>query len=117
MADRHLEDCSVLIKNDKTDNYRSEEGRMTTSKLAQERKRSSKPPKMPEERRVHEGDDLLDLFPLPRYFQVHFQHVHENAKDIQAQMIQLREYVTQVDVKLERLTTLLNTLSCKRQDE
>jgi plasmid replication initiation protein len=117
IADRHLEDCSVLMKKtDKTDNIEAE-GRMTTSKLAQERKRSSKPTKMLEERRVHEGDDLLDLFPLPRYFQVHFQHVHENAKDIQAQMIQLREYVTQVDVKLDRLTALLNTLSCKRQDE
>jgi hypothetical protein len=105
-----------MKKTGKTDNIEAE-GHMTTPKLAQERKRSSKPPKIPEERRVHEGDDLLDLFPLPRYFQVHFQHVHENARDIQAQMIQLREYVTQVDVKLDRLTALLNTLSYKRQDE
>ena len=105
-----------MKKTDKTDNIEAE-GRMTTPKLAQERKRSSKPPKIPEERRVHEGDDLLDLFPLPRYFQVHFQHVHENSRDIQAQMMQLKEYVTQVDVKLDRLTALLNTLSCKRQDE
>jgi hypothetical protein len=91
---------------------------MTTPKLAQERKNWRHAAfKILKERRMQEEDDLLDLFPLPQYFQVHFQHVHENAKDIQAKMIQLREYVTQVDVKLDRLTALLNTLSCKRQDE
>jgi hypothetical protein len=98
-------------------NHRSEEGRMPTSKLVQERKRGAMPPKMPEERSVHQGDDLLDLFPLPRYFQIHFQHVHENSQDIQAQMVQLKEYVRQVDVKLDRLTALLNTLSGKCPEE
>lgn len=98
-------------------NHRSEEGRMPTSKLVQERKRGAMPPKMPEERSVHEGDDLLDLFPLPRYFQIHFQHVHENSRDIQAQMVQLKEYVRQVDVKLDRLTAILNTLSGKCLEE
>lgn len=80
---------------------------MKTSKLVQERKRRAMPPNMPEERSIREGDDLLDLFPLPRYFQVHFQHVHENTQDIQAQMAQLKQYVTQVDVKLDRLMALL----------
>lgn len=89
---------------------------MTTSKLVQERKRGSAPPKMPKERSVHEGDDLMDLFPLPRYFQVHFQHVHENSHEIRAQIVQLREYVTQVEMKLDRLTALLNTLSGKREE-
>jgi hypothetical protein len=53
-------------------------------------------------------DDLIDLFPLPRYFQVHFQHVHENVHDLQGELVQLKDYVAKVDEKLERLIALLN---------
>lgn len=78
---------------------------METLKLVQK----SKNPKNPKVRSIKKAeDDLIDLFPLPRYFQVHFQHVHENTHDLQGELVQLKDYVAKVDEKLERLMVLLN---------
>ncbi|MCX7096218.1 MAG: hypothetical protein NTY50_22615 [Methylobacter sp.] len=81
---------------------------MKTLKLAQQSKDAKKSVKTPEQRRVKADDDLIDLFPLPRYFQVHFQHVHENTHDLQDELLELKNYVAKVDEKLERLMALLS---------
>lgn len=77
---------------------------METLKLTQQTKsaKSRKPRKRKSE------EELIDMFPLPQYFQIHFQHVHENAHDLQGELLQLKNYVAKVDEKLERLITLLN---------
>lgn len=77
---------------------------METLQLVQKSKRA----KTPKKRRIKAEDDLIDLFPLPRYFQVHFQHVHENTHDLQGELVQLKDYVAKVDEKLERLMALLS---------
>jgi hypothetical protein len=56
-------------------------------------------------------DDLIDLFPQPRYFQVHFQHIHENAHDLQDKLVQLKDYVAKVDEKIDRVLALLGRSS------
>jgi len=78
---------------------------METSKLVQK-------PKSKHYLKTHNSikaeDDLIDLFPQPRYFQVHFQHVHENTHDLRGELAQLKDYVTKVDEKLERVIALLS---------
>lgn len=81
---------------------------MKTLKLVQESKGVKSPAKTAKNRTIKADDDLIDLFPLPRYFQVHFQHVHENTQDLQVELIQLKDYVAKVDQKLERLMAMLS---------
>ncbi len=81
---------------------------MKTLKLVQEAKDGKKIAKTPKQRSVNTDDDLIDLFPLPRYFQVHFQHVHENTHDLQGELVELKDYVAKIDEKLERLMALLS---------
>lgn len=88
-------------------NYANKAGEMKTLQLSQK----AKGVKMPENRRIKSDDDLIDLFPLPRYFQVHFQHVHENTQDLQSELIALKDYVVKVDEKLEHLMALLRDSS------
>ncbi|MGZ5027711.1 MAG: hypothetical protein ACXV9T_11075 [Methylobacter sp.] len=76
---------------------------METLKLVQKTKTA----KFPKKTRLTVEDDLIGLFPLPRYFQVHFQHVHESTHDLQDELDQLKAYVAQVDEKLERVIALL----------
>ena len=79
---------------------------MNTLKFKQE----SNSEKMTKERRMEGSDDLINLFPQPRYFQVHFQHIHENTHDLHDELAQLKNYVIKVDKKLERLVKLLSRL-------
>jgi hypothetical protein len=81
---------------------------METLKLVQKSKSIKIPVKPSKNRSVKKDDDLIDLFPLPRYFQVHFQHIHENTYDLQGELAQLKDYVTKVDEKLDRLMALLS---------
>lgn len=81
---------------------------MKTLELVQKSKGIKIPENMPKDRSIKSDDDLIDLFPLPRYFQVHFQHVHENTHDLQGELVQLKDYVAKVDEKLERLMALLS---------
>jgi hypothetical protein len=81
---------------------------MEKLKLVQKPKSVKTSAKTSKDRNIKKDDDLIDLFPLPRYFQVHFQHVHENAHDLQTELSQLRDYVAKVDEKLDRLMTLLS---------
>lgn len=80
---------------------------MEKLKLVQKSKSARIPAKTSKKRNIKKDDDLIDLFPLPRYFQVHFQHVHENTHDLQDELVQLKDYVAKVDEKLERLMALL----------
>ncbi|MGZ5050183.1 MAG: hypothetical protein ACXWF8_09250 [Methylobacter sp.] len=76
---------------------------METLKLVQKAKTA----RFPKKCSIAVEDDLIGLFPLPRYFQVHFQHVHERSHDLQNELDQLKAYVAQVDEKLERVIALL----------
>jgi hypothetical protein len=57
---------------------------------------------------INSDEELIELFPLPRYFQVHFQHLHENTHALQSELAQLKQAVAGVDKKLEQLTALLS---------
>ena len=81
---------------------------METLKLVQKTKREKILANLPKNRRVEIDDDLIDLFPLPRYFQVHFQHTHENTHELKSELSQLKDYVAKVDEKLGRLLALLS---------
>jgi hypothetical protein len=80
---------------------------MNTLKLIQKSKYDKIHKNKHKERSVTIDDNLIDLFPLLRYFQVHFQHIHENTHDLQGKLAQLKDYVAKVDEKLERLMALL----------
>jgi len=93
---------------------------MTTLKCLQEHKHNMElaPPVNPDKRRIMREDDLLDLFPLPRYFQAHFEHIHDNTHEIQSklnhlnhdfqsQLDQLMQKLAKVEGKLDRFITLL----------
>ncbi|WP_020563208.1 hypothetical protein [Methylosarcina fibrata] len=84
---------------------------MDTLKLLQES--NSKPLQngKPGHHTINSDQELIDLFPLPRYFQVHFQHVHENTDALQSELAQLKQVVAGVDAKLEQLTALLSRSS------
>lgn len=53
-------------------------------------------------------NDLIELFPLPRYFQVHFQHIHDNAEFLRKEVSQLKHYTACVEAKLDTLLNLLD---------
>jgi hypothetical protein len=53
-------------------------------------------------------DDLVANFPSPRYFQVHFQHIHDNNLQLRNELAQLKDSVAQADKKIERLLALLS---------
>jgi len=93
----------ATVKADAKMNPVDKAGEMKTLQRSQQAKRT----KRSEDRRIKSDDDLIDLFPLPRYFQVHFQHVHENTHDLQSELVELKDYVAKVDEKLERLMALL----------
>ncbi|MEQ1726717.1 MAG: hypothetical protein ABL882_12420 [Sphingopyxis sp.] len=60
------------------------------------------------DRHLSDDDGMIDLYPRPRYFQVHFQYIHEHNRQLQDELMQLKEYVAQVDEKLGRLLELLS---------
>jgi hypothetical protein len=93
---------------------------MTTLKQLQEpkHKKEFNSPVNPEKCSINEEDDLIDLFPLPRYFQVHFEHIHNNTHDVQGklnylnhdvknQLEQLKQTLATVENKLDRFIALL----------
>jgi len=75
---------------------------MSTLKLLQEQ-----PVNETTEFKISRQDNFAAEFPLTRYFQIHFQHIHENTRGVQEELNQLRQYVADLNVKLDRLATLL----------
>ena len=51
-------------------------------------------------------DDLIDLFPLPRHFQVHFEHILENTRDAPGKLDRLTQTLVTVEGKLDRFIVL-----------
>jgi hypothetical protein len=94
---------------------------MTTLKNSQEHHHNTvlKPLEERENSTIKKEDDLIDLFPLPRYFQVHFEHIHDNTHDvqgklnhlnhdIQSQLDQIKQTLANVENKLDRFIMLLS---------
>lgn len=61
----------------------------------------------PEPYAQQEQDNLLPSFPLPRYFQVHFQHIHERTDAVHRELAELKIHVHQLESKLDALLMLL----------
>ncbi len=82
---------------------------MTTLKQSQDYKpkKAVTPLVNADKRSIKKDDDLIDLFPLPRYFQIHFEHVHDNARDMQGKIDLLTQTLAKVEAKLDRFITLL----------
>lgn len=47
--------------------------------------------------------ELINLFPLPRYFQIHFQHLHDNIETLKADTQSLKRSVLEMNTKLDLL--------------
>lgn len=61
-----------------------------------------------QDRLEHLDDDgLIELFPSSRYFQVHFQHIHENTDALHKELKQLKQNTAALDAKLDRVLALL----------
>ncbi|MDD2722574.1 MAG: hypothetical protein PHH59_00945 [Methylovulum sp.] len=48
-----------------------------------------------------------DGLPLTQYFQIHFQHIHENTRLMQDELVQFRHHIADLNLKVEQLTALL----------
>jgi hypothetical protein len=57
---------------------------------------------------LNSDDGLIDCYPKPRYFQVHFQHLHEHNQQLQDELMQLKGTVERLDEKLGHLLALLS---------
>lgn len=79
---------------------------MEALKLIQEQKTFSKATEINEYAQISEAE-LVKLFPLPRYFQIHFQHIHENIDELKTDTQNLREAVLEINTKLDLLIQLL----------
>ena len=51
-------------------------------------------------------NDLIDLFPLPRYFQVHFEYLLENTRDIQGKLDRFTQTPAAVEGKPDSFIAL-----------
>jgi hypothetical protein len=56
--------------------------------------------------------ELIKLFPLPRYFQIHFQYAHENINELKAEVATLKYTVQEMNTKIDFLLQLLTKTSC-----
>ena len=83
---------------------------MSTLKQLQELnyKKELTPPVNPDRHSIKKENDRIDLFPLPRYFQIHFEHIHDNAHDVQGKLDRLTQTLSKVEGKLDRFIALLN---------
>jgi hypothetical protein len=82
---------------------------MQTLKLSQAHTRAfAQTNRADNNRHLSNDDDLIDLFPKPRYFQVHFQHIHEHNQQLQDELMQLKGTVAHLDEKLGCLLALLS---------
>jgi hypothetical protein len=78
---------------------------MPSLHLSSQRKRKVLTTPKPCEHQEH--DELLTSFPLPRYFQVHFQYIHERTDDVHQELAELKATVNKLETKLDALLMLL----------
>ncbi len=57
------------------------------------------------------ADDVSPLFPSARYFQIHFQQLHENTEALRREVNDLQRCVATLEAKLSPLLTLPNNTS------
>jgi len=76
----------------------------------------SVPTETKEEHKPLSENDLIELFPQPRYFQIHFQHIHDNADALRREVEQLKQTINSLDQKVASLLSLLNTSSKQARD-
>lgn len=65
-------------------------------------KRKSVPAKSPK-KQLRQEDVLIDSLPLPRYFQMHFEYIHDNTQELRAQVNQLTQTLAHLENKLDQL--------------
>lgn len=53
------------------------------------------------------GQDPAPELPRNPYFQIHFQHIHENIGDVQEELKAFKQHVADLNAKLDQLTALL----------
>lgn len=84
------------------------EGGLMSTKLTQANKNKSGIQPPVQSRQPAKDDDLIDLFPLPRYFQVHFEYLHDNSQELKIQLNQLKQSLARVEAKLDRFFALVD---------
>jgi len=53
------------------------------------------------------SNELLSMFPLPRYFQVHFSHIHEKSAQNKSELSELQQQADRIEHKIDHLLSLL----------
>ncbi len=53
-------------------------------------------------------EEMLAFFPQPKYFQIHFQHCHETVGELNQELIALKQHVSSVEDKLDKMMKMLN---------
>jgi len=95
-----------------TDLYKGND--MTLLKCLQEHRHDKKlKPRVNLDKRslILKEEDLIGLFPLPRYFQIHFEHIHDNAHELQGKLNHLNhDLQNQLDLIKESLVKVESTL-------
>ncbi len=66
----------------------------------------------PEPYAQQEQDNLLQSFPLPRYFQVHFQHIHERTDTVHKELTELKSHINTLETQLNTVLLLLQQHRC-----
>lgn len=69
-------------------------------------KRKSVQPKSPK-KQLRKKDVLIDALPLPRYFQMHFEYIHDNTQELREQVNQLSQTLAHLENKMDQLLGLL----------
>lgn len=52
-------------------------------------------------------EELHALFPLPRYFQIHFNHLHEKLAQTTQQTEELKQRMSRIEKKIDRLLAMM----------
>jgi len=52
---------------------------------------------------IGKESDLMELFPLPQYFQAHFQYIHDNNNALRKELAQMAQQLIVMEAKLNQL--------------
>jgi hypothetical protein len=52
---------------------------------------------------IGKDSDLMELFPLPQYFQAHFQYIHDNNRALQKELSKMTQQMIVMEAKLNQL--------------
>lgn len=53
--------------------------------------------------------EILQLFPLPRYFQIHYSYMHENSAHMKSTLKNMTQQAERIEQKLDRLLAMIQT--------